>query len=112
MRAAAFFGERMRVMLQLAPRLESELDRLGNAALFRDLEMPLVPVLAEMELAGVSIDLVYLQQVSRELYDQLQRLDQEIADDAPGPIHVNSPHPLARLLFEDLDLPGGGKPES
>jgi len=112
MRAAAFFGERMRVMLQLAPRLESELDRLGNAALFRDLEMPLVPVLAEMELAGVSIDLVYLQQVSRELYDQLQRLDQEIADVAHGPINVNSPQQLARFLFEDLDLPGGRKTKS
>ncbi len=112
MRAAAFFGERMRVMLQLAPRLESELDRLGNAALFRDLEMPLVPVLAEMELAGVSIDLAYLQQVSRELYDQLQRLDQEIADVAHGPINVNSPQQLARFLFEDLDLPGGRKTKS
>src|SRR5207253_10610034 len=79
MRAAAVSGERMRVMLQLAPKLESELARLGNAELFRDLEMPLVPVLAEIELAGVSVDLPYLQQVSRELYDQLQRLDQEIA---------------------------------
>src|SRR5438128_8999125 len=112
MRAAAFFGERMRVMLQLAPRLESELDRLGNAELFRDLEMPLVPVLAEMELAGVSIDLPYLQQVSRELYDQLQRLDLEIADVAHGPINVNSPQQLARFLFEDLDLPGGRKTKS
>ena len=112
MRAAAFFGERMRVMLQLAPRLESELDRLGNAELFRDLEMPLVPVLAEMELAGVSIDLPYLQQVSRELYEQLQRLDQEIADVAHGPINVNSPQQLARFLFEDLDLPGGRKTKS
>src|SRR3989475_854714 len=112
MRAAAFFGERMRVMLELAPRLESELDRLGNAELFRDLEMPLVPVLAEMELAGVSIDLSYLQQVSRELYDQLQRLDQEIADVANGPINVNSPQQLARFLFEDLDLPGGRKTKS
>jgi len=112
MRAAAFFGERMRVMLQLAPRLESELDRLGNAELFRDLEMPLVPVLAEMELAGVSIDLPYLQQVSRELYEQLQRLDQEIADVANGPINVNSPQQLARFLFEDLDLPGGRKTKS
>jgi DNA polymerase-1 len=112
MRAAAFFGERMRVMLQLAPRLESELDRLGNADLFRDLEMPLVPVLAEMELAGVSIDLSYLQQVSRELYEQLQRLDQEIADVAHGPINVNSPQQLARFLFEDLDLPGGRKTKS
>ena len=112
MRAAAFFGERMRVMLELSPRLESELERLGNAELFRDLEMPLVPVLAEMELAGVSIDLPYLQQVSRELYDQLQRLDQEIADVANGPINVNSPQQLARFLFEDLDLPGGRKTKS
>jgi len=112
MRAAAFFGERMRVMLQLAPRLESELERLGNAGLFRGLEMPLVPVLAEMELAGVSVDLPYLQQVSRELYQQLQRLDQEIADVAHGPINVNSPQQLARFLFEDLDLPGGRKTKS
>jgi DNA polymerase-1 len=112
MRAAAFFGERMRVMLELAPRLESELDRLGNAELFRDLEMPLLPVLAEMELAGVSIDLPYLQQVSRDLYDQLRVLDQEIADVAHGPINVNSPQQLARFLFEDLDLPGGRKTKS
>jgi DNA polymerase-1 len=112
MRAAAFFGERMRVMLQLAPRLESELDRLGNAELFRDLEMPLLPVLAEMELAGVSIDQPYLQQVSRDLYEQLRVLDQEIADVAHGPINVNSPQQLARFLFEDLDLPGGRKTKS
>ena len=111
-RAAAFFGERMRVMLELAPRLQSELERLRNAALFRDLEMPLVPVLAEMELAGVSIDLEYLQLVSRELYDQLQRLDQEIEDVAHGPINVNSPQQLARFLFEDLNLPGGRKTKS
>ena len=112
LRAAAFFGERMRVMLELAPRLQSELQRLGNAELFRDLEMPLVPVLAEMELAGVSIDLPYLQQVSRELYDQIKRLDEEIADVAHGPINVNSPQQLARFLFEDLDLPGGRKTKS
>ena len=111
-RAAAFFGERMRVMLELAPRLQSELERLKNAALFRDLEMPLVPVLAEMELAGVSIDLEYLKLVSRELYDQLQRLDQEIEDVAQGPINVNSPQQLARFLFEDLNLPGGRKTKS
>src|SRR2546425_37821 len=94
-RAAAFFGERMRVMLRLAPKLQSELDRLGNAELFRDLEMPLVPVLGEMELAGVSIDLSYLQQASRGLYDQLQRLDQGIAEVATGPTNANSPPHLA-----------------
>src|SRR5256885_2028512 len=111
-RAAAFFGERMRVMLQLAPRLQAELEGLGNADLFRALEMPLLPVLGEMELAGVSVDLPYLQQVSRELYEQLQRLDQEIADVAHGPINVNSPQQLARFLFEDLNLPGGRKTKS
>jgi DNA polymerase I len=111
-RAAAFFGGRMRVMLQLAPRLQSELQRLGNAELFRDLEMPLLPVLGEMELAGVAVDIPYLQTVSRELYEQLQRLDREITDVAHGPININSPQQLARFLFEDLDLPGGRKTKS
>ncbi|HEX3629990.1 MAG TPA: DNA polymerase I [Candidatus Dormibacteraeota bacterium] len=111
-RAAAFFGERMRVTLELQPLLQAQLDRLANAGLFRDLEMPLVPVLAEIEIAGVSIDLPYLQQVSRELYDQLQGLYQEIEDVAHGPINVNSPQQLARFLFEDLNLPGGRKTKS
>jgi DNA polymerase I len=111
-RVAAFYGDRMRIILELAPPLQSELERLKNAELFRDLEMPLVPVLAEMELAGVAIDSPYLQQVSRELYDQLQQLDKEIADVAHGPINVNSPVQLARFLFEDLALPGGRKTKS
>ncbi|TMD39175.1 MAG: DNA polymerase I [Chloroflexi bacterium] len=111
-RAAAFFGERMRVTLELQPLLQAQLVRLGNAELFRDLEMPLVPVLAEIEMAGVAVDLPYLQQVSRELYDQLRRLDQEIEDVAHGPINVNSPQQLARFLFEDLNLPGGRKTKS
>jgi DNA polymerase-1 len=111
-RAAAFFGDRMRVTLELQPLLQSQLERLGNAELFRELEMPLVPVLAEMEIAGVAIDTPYLQQVSRELYDQLKRLDQEIEDVAHGPINVNSPQQLARFLFEDLNLPGGRKTKS
>ena len=111
-RAAAFFGERMRVMLQLQPLLQAQLERLGNAELFRNLEMPLLPVLAEMEIAGVSVDIPYLQQVSRELYDQLQLLDREIEDVAHGPINVNSPQQLARFLFEDLNLPGGRKTKS
>jgi DNA polymerase-1 len=111
-RAAAFFGERMRVMLELEPLLQQQLDRLGNAELFKDLEMPLLPVLAEMEIAGVAVDIPYLQQVSRELYEQLQRLDGEIEDVAHGPINVNSPQQLARFLFEDLNLPGGRKTKS
>ncbi len=111
-RAASFFGERMRVTLELQPLLQAQLDRLQNAALFRELEMPLVPVLAEVEIAGVAVDLPYLQQVSRELYDQLQTLYQEIEDVAHGPINVNSPQQLARFLFEDLNLPGGRKTKS
>jgi DNA polymerase-1 len=111
-RAADFFGSRIRVMLELHPKLESELERLRNKDLFHGLEMPLVPVLAEMEIAGVSIDTAYLQQVSRELYDQIRRLDGEIAEVAHGPINVNSPQQLARFLFEDLNLPGGRKTKS
>src|SRR5437763_15628599 len=76
-RAAAFFGERMRVTLELQPLLQAQLVRLGNAELFRDLEMPLVPVLAEIEMAGDAVALPYMQQDSLELYDQLRTLDQD-----------------------------------
>src|SRR3989441_2017607 len=111
-RAASFFADRMRTTLALVPRLQADLERLGNSALFRELEMPLVPVLAELELTGVGIDSAYLQPISRDLYEQLQRLDQEIADVAHGPINVNSPQQLARFLFEDLALPGGRRTKS
>jgi DNA polymerase-1 len=71
--------------------------------------MPLTTILAEMELAGVTIDTNYLKLISRELYQAIQKLEVEITDAAHGPFNINSPQQLGKFLYEDLKLEGGRK---
>jgi DNA polymerase-1 len=73
--------------------------------LFRDIEMPLVLVLAEMELAGVCIDVGFLKNKSKEFEGQLARLQQKIYDAAGAVFNINSPKQLSAILFEKLGLP-------
>ncbi len=106
-RAAEHYGREVAAMCALQPRLVAQLDSLGLRPLFHDVEMPLTPILAEMELTGVSIDSAYLRTISRELYQAIQKLEQEIADLAGGPLNINSPVQLGKFLYQDLKLEGG-----
>ncbi len=81
----------------------------GMANLLFDLEMPLVPILAEMELAGVRLDLPLLADLSTGLGAQLRNLEREIHLLAGGEFNVNSPKQLGEILFERLKLPVGKK---
>jgi DNA polymerase I len=75
--------------------------------LFRHVEMPLIPVLAEMEQIGISIDRNYLDELDKEIRQRLLELDQEITRLAGRPINVNSTRQLGALLFDELKLPSG-----
>jgi len=87
------------------PRLkESDMERL-----FFDLEMPLVTILAEMELEGVMIDLDMLRELSEGFASQLSSLEKEIFAMAGGEFNINSPKQLGEVLFERLRLPTGKK---
>jgi len=81
----------------------------GMDRLLFDLEMPLVPILAEMELAGVRLDLPLLAELSAGLGAQLADLEREIHLLAGGEFNVNSPKQLGEVLFERLKLPVGKK---
>jgi DNA polymerase-1 len=82
--------------LQAEPKLES---------VFRDIEMPLVPVLAKMEHTGVRIDRQMLADQSHELGEKLVALEQEAHLIAGTPFNLNSSKQLQEILFEKLDLP-------
>ncbi len=82
--------------LQAEPKLES---------VFRDIEMPLVPVLAKMEHTGVRIDRQMLADQSYELGEKLVALEQEAHLIAGTPFNLNSSKQLQEILFEKLDLP-------
>jgi DNA polymerase-1 len=95
--------------LRLHAWYEPRLKERGQDRLLSELELPLVPVLADMELAGISIDSEALGQLSRELYGQLQQLDQEVKELAGYEFNLKSPQQLSKLLFQDLGLKGGRK---
>lgn len=82
---------------------------MGMERLFFDVEMPLVPILAEMELAGVKLDLELLGELSAGFGKQLADLEETVMGLAPEPFNINSPKQLGEVLFEKLKLPTGKK---
>jgi len=81
----------------------------GMERLFAEVEMPLVPILAEMELAGVKLDLQLLRRLSGRFGEELGRLEGEIHRLAGTDFNINSPKQLGEVLFERLKLPVGKK---
>jgi DNA polymerase-1 len=100
-----FASERADLALQLADRLGPELASGGLEAVYRDLEQPLIPVLADIELAGVRVDREALAEQSRQVEGDLSSLQARIYVLAGEPFNVNSPPQLSRILFDKLQLP-------
>ncbi|MCX5706893.1 MAG: DNA polymerase I [Candidatus Omnitrophica bacterium] len=90
---------------ELKPKLEKELNDKSLFKLFRDLEMPLVDVLAEMELAGIKLDLKVLKLLSEDVKMRLNTLIKDIYNLSGEEFNINSPKQLAVILFEKLKLP-------
>jgi DNA polymerase-1 len=93
------------ISLRLAAELKPELESSALLSLLLQVEMPLVPVLARMELAGVAIDEPYLGSISRQLHQSITLLETEIYQVAGRNFNINSTQQLSKILFEDLHLP-------
>jgi DNA polymerase-1 len=93
------------VSLQLAHMLAPKLEQGGFLALYRDIELPLVTVLAAMEMSGVKVDLSMLSALSSEFETTLAHLMDEIHDLAGESFNINSPKQLSEILFTKLKLP-------
>jgi DNA polymerase-1 len=94
--------------LRLVPVLEERLSADDALTLFRDVEMPLVGVLAQMERHGVFVDTTSLQALSAEYATRLRELVAEIYDLAGGEFNIQSPPQLRAVLFDRLRLPARG----
>ena len=97
-------AETAAVLAKLAPLLLERLAGQGSLKLFTDVEMPLVPVLAEIEHNGFLLDVDGLRELSKELERELDRMMATIAGSAGGEFNINSPKQLAAVLFEKLGL--------
>ncbi|MDE3178055.1 MAG: DNA polymerase I, partial [Acidobacteriota bacterium] len=92
---------------RLASILAPEMLAKGLDPLYRQIELPLASVLADLEEAGVKIDPGILHRMSGEFEMKLAELTQSIYDLAGAPFDVDSPRQLGEILFEKLKLPGG-----
>jgi DNA polymerase-1 len=100
-----FAGERADLARQLSNRLAPLLVTDGLEAVYRELEMPLIPVLVDVERAGVRIDGPALAAQSQHIERELARYTARIFDLAGEEFNVNSPQQLGRILFDKLQLP-------
>ncbi|HXW16287.1 MAG TPA: DNA polymerase I, partial [Terriglobia bacterium] len=92
---------------ELNELLRPEIVREELQTLYREIELPLTSVLAEVEAAGVRIDSEILAQMSGEFDKDLTTLTHQIYDLAGGAFDIDSPKQLGEILFEKLKLPGG-----
>lgn len=93
-----------RALLDLASILEGRLDEGGLTKVFREVDMPLLPVLLGMEERGIRIDPAIFAALSEELAEATKRIEARVRELAGAEVNLNSPKQLAFLLFEKLGL--------
>ena len=104
-----FAAERADLAWQLSKALPPLLSEAQLDSVMRDLEMPLMPVLADIERAGILIDGPALAVRSRDIEQELARYTARIFELAGEEFNINSPPQLGRILFEKLELPSAKK---
>ena len=90
---------------ELARKMTNE----GSYKLFRDIEMPLVPVLADMEITGIKVDKDVLDEMKKEIDVKIELLEDSIYNLAGTKFNISSPKQLGEVLFVNLGLPSGKK---
>ncbi|MBP2676843.1 MAG: polymerase, partial [Deltaproteobacteria bacterium] len=98
-------AEEAAATLALGEALEGLLREAGLLEVFRDLDMPLLPVLHRMEERGIRIDPDIFRELSVQLARDIAAIERKVADAAGTEFNINSPKQLAFLLFEKLGLP-------
>ncbi|QDH15605.1 DNA polymerase I [Oecophyllibacter saccharovorans] len=106
-RATAYAGEDADVTLRLWHALRPGLVRHQATALYEGEERPLIPILEDMEQAGIRVDAKELQRLSEDFSARMAEIEKDIHRLAGRPFNVGSPKQLGDILFGEMNLPGG-----
>ena len=98
-------ARRAATIQNLSPRLVEELEEMGLARLFYDIELPLADVLGEMEKFGMPVEARVLEEVGEEIEGRVEELERRIYEDAGVEFNIGSPKQLGEVLFERLSIP-------
>ena len=98
-------GEKAEAILELYPHLRDKMKELGVERPYVELDIPLIKVLAAMELEGVSLDISFYKELEIEFSKQVAEIEAEVMKVAGDKINLRSPKQVGELLFEKLQLP-------
>ena len=102
--AAAYAAADADVTLQLKPVVQKKMAEVNAADIFKTMEMPLVPVLAQMEQVGITLDTDFFDKFSKELLHRQEELQDQICQAVGYTFNLNSTQQLSTALFENLGL--------
>ena len=113
-KAAPYAAADAAISLQLVSPLREKLAQFNALKVFQEIEMPLIPVLMEMEKNGIDLDVPFLKQMSAELNKRMLEIETAILDSVGFVFNLNSTQQLSKVLFETLKLspPNRGKKTS
>jgi DNA polymerase-1 len=97
-------GERADYLQRLAPALRAQVEEQQLADVYEKIDLPLAPVLADIERAGIRVDRKELDKMSQSMEKEVRRLEKEVWKLAGSEFNVNSPTQLAEILFDKLNL--------
>jgi DNA polymerase-1 len=103
-KAAPYACADVDMTLRLANLLQPELDDRALRKLYSEVEMPLVPVIVDMQRAGVKLDVAFLEEMGQELGQRLGELGEEIEGHVGHPLNINSTQQLSVALFDEMAL--------
>ena len=106
-KATAYAAEDADVTLRLWSLLKPRLREAKALALYEQVERRMVPVLRDMELAGIKIDAAELARIGEDFSEKLVRYERQCHELAGRPFNVGSPKQLGEILFDEMKLPGG-----
>src|SRR6202011_3190871 len=107
--AADYAGADADMTLRLVEPIRNELRRHNLLDLYNSIELPLTPVLLQMELYGVALDAGFLSELEKKLSEQIHKLETEIYASVGHQFNINSTKQLGDILFGELKLPSGKK---
>ena len=90
--------------LRLMPILQADVRRVNGAKLLEEIDLPLTPVLAEMEMAGIGLDLPFFQETSKRLEKRMSEIERKVYELVGKPFNINSTQQLSDVLFKQLKL--------
>ena len=102
-----YAGADVESTIRLRPILQTELEARDQMSLLTDIELPLVPVLVEMERVGIAVDVAVLEDLAESMAAQIEQLEERIYSLVGHEFNLGSTRQMATVLFDELGLPSG-----